>query len=664
MADGANEDSPTVASVDVGGTFTDIIVFRGTSIVSAIKFPTDSIRPARGVFAAIEKTAYTSFTELIHATTLATNALLSRKLTDRRGTSLLTTEGFRDVLEVARQNRSELYNPRFHRLPPLIPKSRRHEVESRRIRGGVRSARIRASALRRAIRQMERDGTVSVAVSLIDGYRQPQLERRIAGVLRPRFEFVSISSEVAPEPREYERSSTTVVNALLMPLISRYVRQLQRGTRTIHFPEVSVMASSGGLISANEVCRRPVQVIESGPAAGVIAAGALARAAGIENAISFDMGGTTAKAGTIRSGRIETTSDYEVGGVSHHGRQSKGSGYPIRFPFVDLVEVSAGGGTIISRDPEGGLSIGPESAGSMPGPACYGRGGLRPTLTDATLVHGILGRSLLGGGMPLDPNAAWSSLKRLGPPVRVAEAALRLADLEMARAIRLVTVERGLDPGAFCLIAFGGAGPQYAARIATELGVTSVVIPPRPGLFSAFGLLNSDWRYEARRAFPDDLQKDFVELEGSLYRDHGASKFERYADCRYRGQGSELTVRVTGADRHRIERSFERMHRATFGFRLSHSVEVVVIRVFAVRGRGKPRFRPGTRVKLEVGARKVTWSGETTRAPTYNRGGLDQHTKVRGPSCVDDYDSTIFVPPGWNGEAGPLGQFTMRESGR
>ena len=664
MTDSMQDLAPTVAAVDVGGTFTDIIVLRGTSVVSSVKVLTDTAQPARGVFVGLENTPHRSFSELIHATTLATNALLGRKLADASETGLLTTDGFGDVLEIGRQNRSELYNPRFRRPPPLVPRARRYEVESRRIGAGVRSPRVRTHALRQAIRRLKKGGSISVAISLLDSYNRPQNERRIANIARRQFKFVSLSSEVAAEPREYERTSTTVVNAVLMPLISGYIQQLQRGTPTLHLPEVHVMASSGGLVSAKEAFRRPVQLIESGPAAGVIAAGALAKAAGIDRVISFDMGGTTAKAGTIQRGRLEMTSEYEVGGVSHHGRRSKGSGYPIRFPFIDLVEVSAGGGTVISRDPEGGLAIGPESAGSDPGPACYGRGGLRPTLTDATLTQGILGSSLLGGEMPLNAAAARTSLGRLGNPRRIAEAALRLADIEMARAIRLVTVERGLDPAAFCLVAFGGAGPQYAARVAAELGVTSVVIPPRPGLFSAFGLLNSDWRYEARMALPGDLRKCFAALENSMRREHPSAMFERYAECRYAGQGSELTVRVTHADRLSVERNFERLHQATFGFRLDRPVEIAVIRVYAVIRRVKPSPKLGEPGPLEVGSRRVIWASEATPAKTYNRSGLKEGMRVNGPSCIDDYDSTIFVPPGWRGESGALGQFTLRETGR
>ena len=655
---------PLVASADVGGTFTDILVLRGRKLVAATKVPTDPAHPDQAVFGGLRKISRTGYRELVHATTLATNALLSRSTVNSNDTALLTTEGFRDVIEIGRQNRSELYNLRFSRPTPLVRRSLRFEVETRRMRSGFPRSYLQMSAVRQAVKTIKRRGGRSIAISLLHAYAEAGNEQHLARIAREEFDFVSVSSEIAPEPREYERTSTTVLNAVLMPIVSEYVRRLGESHRGLRIPEVSVMSSSGGLVSAQEIHRRPVQLIESGPAAGVIAAASLARAAGIENVISFDMGGTTAKAGTIRKGRIETTSDYEVGGLSHHGRLTKGSGYPIRFPFIDLVEVSAGGGTIIGRDAAGGLIIGPGSAGSVPGPACYGRGGTAPTLTDATLVQGILGPSILGGEMPLDMKAAKASLSRLGAPNKVAESALRLVDLEMARAIRLVTVERGLDPAGFSLVAFGGAGPQYAARVAAELGIRRVVVPPRPGLYSALGLLHSDWKYEVRRSFPQDLKQGFREMEQELGRRHPGARFERFAECRYSGQGSELTVSVGRPARARVLRDFERQHEATFGFHLDRPIEIVVIRAFAVVRRAKPTFRRPPLSPLNVGERRVRVAGRPVAATTFNRAGLKPGLNVAGPSCVDDYDSTIFIPPGWKGEAGRFGEFTLRQEDR
>jgi N-methylhydantoinase A len=655
---------PVTASVDVGGTFTDVIIQRGEHIVSSFKVLTTPQSPEIAVLESLQRWSGGRIGELVHATTLGSNALLSRRGSRATDTGLVTTRGFADVIEIGRQNRSELYNLEFERPEPLVSRRHRYELEERVLEAGVPVPRLREQALVRASKQMKRDGVRSVAISFLHSFARPVNERRAAKFLRRSFPYVSVSSEIAPEPREYERTSTAVVNATLLPVVSDYMGRLEGGLAGRSRANVSVMASSGGLISMQEVRRKPVQIIESGPAAGVIAASELARLIGIRDAISFDMGGTTAKAGTITEGMVETTSELEVGGTSHHGRKTKGSGYPVRFPFVDLVEVSAGGGTIISKDSDEALAVGPESAGAEPGPACYGRGGTEPTLTDANLVAGILGGQMLGGALRLDADAARRSLQRLGEPMRTAEAALRLADLEMSRAIRMVTVERGLDPTKFVLIAFGGAGPQHAANLARELGIRKVVVPPRPGLFSALGLLHSDWRFEERMAFPTDPAKGYARLESRLRAKHPGSTFLRSADCRYAGQGSELTIKVDNPSRQAIVGEFERVHQATFGFQLDRSVEIVVLRVFAVLRRSKPTMSGGADAPLATGSRPARVEGRTQRIRTYNRAGLASGKTVRGPSCIEDYDSTIFLPPGWKGNVGKFGQFSMEGRGK
>jgi len=650
------------ASVDVGGTFTDVVIQRDNKIVSIFKTRTTTQNPEEGVLSALRQATRLEINEIVHATTLATNALLTGQVSDSFRTGLVTTEGFRDVIEIGRQNRSELYNLGFDRRRPLVPAEYRHEVERRVYRGGKIESQLRRRELARAGSEMKRAGVVSVAISFLHSYSDPKNEKTAARLLRRRFRFVSVSSEIAPEPREYERTSSTVVNAVLMPVVSDYIRKLRRGFRHLRSSNLTMMSSAGGLIPLDEVYRRPVQVIESGPAAGVVATSELAKALGIRNAISFDMGGTTAKAGTIRDGSVGITSEFEVGGTSHHGRMTKGSGYPVRFPFVDLVEVSAGGGSIIAMDREGMLSVGPESAGAHPGPACYGLGGLEPTLTDANLVLGILGDSMLGGELKLDSISARRSLQKLGNPLEVAEDALRLADLEMARAIRLVTVERGLDPSTFSLIAFGGAGPQHAVRIAKELGIRRVVVPPRPGLFSAMGLLFSDWKFEARMAFPVDPRRSFAKLETDLTRVHQSVTFQRFADCRYSRQGSELTVKVTTPSLPAIISEFERSHEAAFGFRLKRSVEIVSIRVFALATRSKPRMRAGSTTKFTVGTRQAVIDGRSVSIKTYDRVSLKPGARVGGPCSVDDYGSSIFIPPDWRGVVGNAGEVAIEET--
>jgi N-methylhydantoinase A len=449
-----------------------------------------------------------------------------------------------------------------------------------------------------------------------------------------------------------------------MPIVSGYLERLIKGLRELGVMELSIMSSSGGLVTVEEAMVRPVQIVESGPAAGVIATAELSRMLGIPRAISFDMGGTTAKAGTVVDFEVEVTSEYEVGGEAHHGRIVKGSGYPIRFPFVDLAEVSAGGGSIIWRDEVGALRVGPISAGADPGPVCYGRGGVRPTITDANLALGRIGDYMLGGAMKLDRSASIKALQALGDPEVVAWEAISIANLEMARAIRLVTVERGLDPADFTLVAFGGAGPQHAVEIAEELGVRSVVVPPHPGLFSALGLLLADWRFEARVAYPVDLEEAYLKLEGELLGRLGrVDYFVRYADVRYEGQGWELTVPVGRPARlDDVRRAFEEKHLATYGFTLEdRSVEVVLARVFAVirrvkPGLPKPRALGEPRVKV---VRKVYFKDGWVNTPVYWRDDLPVGYKIEGPAIVEEYDSTTVIPPGWVAVVGGHGELRI-----
>jgi N-methylhydantoinase A len=578
--------------------------------------------------------------------------------------ALVTTRGFRDVIEIGRQNRPRLYDPFFEKPRPLVPRDLRFEVDERvDFRGSILKP-LDVRELESLGSRLGALGVESAAIIFLHSYANPVHEVLAEGVLSKYVGYVSPSYRVAPEPREYERTSTTVVNATLMPIVSGYLERLMKGLRELGVTGLSIMSSSGGLVTVEEAMARPVQIVESGPAAGVIATAELSRMLGIPRAISFDMGGTTAKAGTVVDFEVEVTSEYEVGGEAHHGRIVKGSGYPIRFPFVDLAEVSAGGGSIIWRDDVGALRVGPISAGADPGPVCYGRGGVRPTITDANLALGRIGDYMLGGAMKLDRSASIKALQALGDPEVVAWEAISIANLEMARAIRLVTVERGLDPADFTLVAFGGAGPQHAVEIAEELGVRSVVVPPHPGLFSALGLLLADWRFEARVAYPVDLEEAYLKLEGELLGRLGrVDYFVRYADVRYEGQGWELTVPVGRPARlDDVRRAFEEKHLATYGFTLEdRSVEVVVARVFAVIRRVKPSLpkpralgEPGVRV-----VRKVYFKDGWVNTPVYWRDDLPVGYKIEGPAIVEEYDSTTVIPPGWVAVVGGHGELRI-----
>ncbi|BCU70350.1 hydantoinase/oxoprolinase family protein [Stygiolobus caldivivus] len=636
----------SIVAVDVGGTFTDIIVLRDNGTLSFYKGLSTPKAPEIGVQEGLRAVKVGHVSKLFHATTIATNALLGQLNLELPRTALVTTKGFRDIIEIARQNRPELYNLYFEKPKPLIPRELRFEIEERVTSEGKVLKEPNLKDLDPLLEQK----VEAVAISFLHSYKNPENEYRVKEYLSRFFKYVVASYEVSPEQREYERTSTTVINAILMPIVSKYVE----GLRSLA-DEVYIMSSSGGLITLDETVKRPVQIIESGPAAGVIGAKVFAERLGYKNVISFDMGGTTAKAGTIVNGEIEITAEYEVGGRTHHGRIIKGSGYPVRFPFIDLAEVSAGGGTIIWRDEGGALRVGPISAGADPGPICYGRGGKFPTLTDAMAVEGRIG-DLLSGEMRLDIRPAEEAISKLGDPLDVAEDAIKLASIEMARAIRLVTVERGLDPENFVLFAFGGAGPQFAIDVAEEVGVKEIIVPPYPGLFSALSLLAADLKFEARLPFPGDVDRAFEELERRF---HDVDYFIRYIDARYKGQGWELTVRVEKGQDYR--KAFEEKYMATYGYTLPYPVEVVLARVFGVKKLIALSFPERSSDKVKVYKKKV-FLGDWVDVDVYKRESLNKGFRGKGPTIIEEYSSTIIVKDGWEFEVGENGSIVIRRS--
>jgi len=646
-----------IVAVDVGGTFTDFVAVDGDGNLSAFKLLTTPRRPEEAVIKGLAKLS--PIEEVLHASTIGTNALLGQVGLELPQVALFTTRGFRDVIEIGRQNRPRLYDLFFEKPRPLVPRHLRFEVDERVLPDGTVLKPVDAAEVESYAEKALGYGVVSVAVAFLHSYLNPANEEAAAAVLKRHFRYVTLSSEVSPEPREYERTSTAVVNAALMPLVGRYLEELGRYVSS-RGGSLYVMASSGGLVTVDEASRRPVQLIESGPAGGVVAAAEFAKALDVKRVISFDMGGTTAKAGTVVDFEPEITTEYEVGGESHHGRVVKGSGYPVRFPFIDVAEVSAGGGTVVWRDDAGALRVGPTSAGADPGPVCYGLGGTEPTVTDANVVLGRVA-SLLGGEMRLDAEAAFKAFKKLGDPVETAWRAVQLANMEMARAVRLVTVERGLDPGEFALFAFGGAGPQHAAELAEELGIYTVVIPPEPGVFTALGMLFADGKFEARASYPRDLEEGFRSLEEALSV-HNPTYYVRLADVRYVGQGWELVVPVgRPADEEQIRKTFEERHRATYGFNLDKPIEVVTIRVFAIVTRRKPKLRepPVGGEPKPVSFRKA-YFGEWVETPVYRRENLPRGFKADGPVVIEERHSVTVVPPRWRIEVGKMGVLELR----
>ena len=623
--------------VDIGGTFTDVAVLHEESGRAGIaKVPTtprdfgaaviDGIRAAMRDYG-IDPA---SVSLVSHATTVVTNALLEGKGAE---VALIATEGFRDVLELRRSARADLYDL-FQNAPAvLVPRRRRFEVAERIDAQGEVVVPLDEAGLEAVVERIRGLDVEAVAVCLMFSFLNDAHERRVGERLRAALPGlpVFLSSEVLPEIREFERTSTTAVCAYVGPVLASYLDRLEAALAELRLPSLYVMGSNGGVFDVPEALKMPAGAVESGPAAGVIAAQRMGRQLGRANLISFDMGGTTAKASLIEDGRIETTSEYEVGGEGNVGRWLHGTGHPIRVPVIDLAEVSAGGGSIAWLDPGGALRVGPQSAGAEPGPACYGQGGTLPTVTDANVVLGHLSRThLLGGRLPIDAAASEAAIARhiadpLGLDAEEAAAGIvRVVNNSMAEALRIVSVERGHDAREFSLAAFGGAGPVHAAALAEELGIREVVVPPIPGGFSALGLVATDLRRDWSHTFYaridevdlDALNRRLAELEAAartMLENAGLPEadrsIERSADCRYTRQAYELTVPlgegpVTRALLDDLAGGFHDRHLRTYGHKNpDEAVQMVNVRVTAT-GRlpgvefhadaGRPPHPPGS----------------------------------------------------------------------
>jgi len=669
--------------IDVGGTFTDLAARESWSgIVHATKLPSTPREPQRAVVDALaallaryDEPPAIEF--LAHATTIATNALLGQLGLELPRIALVTTHGFRDVIEIGRQNRSEIYDLLVERPRPLVAREDRLTVRERMdYRGNVLHPLDDASVAEICDAIGRRD-VAAVAISLLHAYANDAHERRIADALARRFPDLPVtrSSAIDPEYREYERTSTAVVNAALAPIVERYLERLigelrRRGVSTALY----VMRSDGGLAAANEILTAPASIVESGPASGAIAAAALGRRIGAERLLSFDMGGTTAKAGAIVDGIAQIVSEFEAAGRTHSGRALKGSGYPVRFPFVDLAEVSAGGGTIAWIDDAGSLRVGPLSAGADPGPACYGRS-YRATVTDANVVLGRLNRRrLLGGAFSIDAARARDAVaalaQRLNASVEATAAGIvTLVDDAMAKVLRIVTIERGLDPREFTLVAFGGGGPLHACALADDLGIARIVVPAHPGLFSARGLLDAPLHVTATRAVmqtADEFesagltewfaQREAAARDGLVAQGAQASTivFRREYEARYRGQSFELTIpHAAGAG---LERRFHEAHRARYGY----CADGEIVEIVNARSTGTGRVAssvtsraPDARTNAAAsnspgGTRNVWIDGAFVQLSVWQRDALAPDCRLEGPAIVEAYDSTTYLAPGWS----------------
>ncbi len=669
--------------IDIGGTFTDVALVEETSgrigIAKVLTTPEDFGQAVmQGINLGLRQQGIdaSAVSLLAHATTVVTNALLENKGA-RAG--FISTRGFRDLLELRRSSRSDLYDL-FQDAPAvLVPRRWRFEISERVDAQGEIVTPLDESEVAGIVTAIQQAGLQTVGVSLLFSFLNDAHERRLGAQLRAALPDVGVflSCDVLPEIREFERASTTAVCAYVGPLLAGYLDRLQRATTSLGLPDLHVMGSSGGVIDIAEALRMPAAVVESGPAAGVIAAALAGRQLGLANLISFDMGGTTAKASVIADGEIAVTADYEVGGSGNANRWQNGSGHPIRVPVIDLAEVSAGGGSIAWVDPGGSLRVGPHSAGAAPGPAGYGAGGTQPTVTDANLVLGYLDReSLLGGNLIVDIAAAECAIdtavaRPLG--LSVPEAAARIAEIvnaSMAEALRIVSVERGHDAREFSLVAFGGAGPVHAAWLAEELQIPEVIVPPVPGAFSALGLVASDLKRDYVRTLYADLGSidparvadalGLMETSGvamlqaaRVPADHQA--LLRQVDLRYRRQAYELTVpladgAVTRASLDAAAAAFHAKHELTYGHaNPAEPVQLVNLRLSAVgRLPALTLAQPGDPAAGHMRHRDI-WFAQTGFIPTpvHWRPGLEGGRVIPGPAVIEALDSTTVIPPGW-----------------
>ena len=691
-------------AVDIGGTFTDFVAQDEQGRVVVAKVLTTPLDHSEGVMNSIAKAgADPRETALfLHGSTIAINTVIERKGVK---TALITTRGFRDVYEIGRSNRPDAYNLFFERPVPLVPRSLRREVTERMTaRGEIHTPLNRAEAAD-VVAELKNAGVQSIAVCLLHSYANPAHEEALGEIIASVYPeaYVTLSHRILREYREYERTSTTAVNAYVGPVVARYLGSLREHLRRQGFSgEVLVMQSGGGVMSLPTAVQMPVRMMESGPVAGVIGAAKVASALGHPQAISFDMGGTTAKVSLTRNGNAEISNHYYIGGYN--------TGHPVMLPVVDIVEVGSGGGSIAWLDGAGGLKVGPVSSGALPGPACYGLGGTKPTVTDANLILGRLAEeSFLGGEMRLDRTAAISAVqKHVAEPLEMdvnqaAVAIIRIANAHMALALRAVSVERGQDPRDFCLVASGGAGPLHGCTLARELKIPLVIIPRLPGQFSAWGMLACDLRQDYVQTLlrdyatvaPEEIQSALTKLLNAgiaALGDGGnanvtASAIDCRLDLRYRGQEYTVAVPLAGtsftvADREPVAARFHELHRLLYGHAApEEALELVGLRVTVHRDIEKARSfaaDPSTRAPalaggsgsgfrptdLPVGlhanlgfdvqptaatqAQRKVYMGERhgiLNTPVYRRADLPPGAKFDGPAIIEEPASTTVVLP-------------------
>jgi N-methylhydantoinase A/oxoprolinase/acetone carboxylase beta subunit len=632
--------------IDAGGTFTDFIVVHDNGSMETFKLRSNPRSPASVILAGLAQAAAGRGADVIHGSTVATNALLERK---GARTALVTTAGFEDVIHIGRQNRAELYNLTPLLRSPIIPRSMCFGVHERAYFDGAIAQSPSAAELARLKARLRRARVESVAICFLHAYRNPANEKLVAAALEG-VGYLCTSHDVCPEFREYERSTTTLINAYVGPLMDKYLADLERGSHRI-----AIMQSNGGFMSTREARRHAIRTVLSGPAGGVVGAFEVAKLSGFSRILGFDMGGTSTDV-SLCDGQPRETLEASIDGL------------PVRVPMLDIHTVGAGGGSIARVDEGGLLRVGPQSAGGDPGPACYGKG-TRATVTDAHVVLGrIAADQLVGGEMHLDTAQAATAVDSIANQlgisrVRAAQGILRVANANMERAIRLVSVERGHDPREFALVAFGGCGGLHACEIAQELGIRTVLIPEHAGALSALGmLLASHVRdYAAGVLNRSEFEREFLRLERIGKKESPGAAIVRSADIRYAGQSYELTVPWDAAD---PAAPFHQEHQRVYGYsNRDRAIEIVTIRVRARRDVQKPtllqqRPRRGPPKKPDV--RRIHSAGAWRDTPVYPRSSLTAMA-IRGPALVLDYGSTTLIPPGWSFSVDRVGTLKLAE---
>ncbi len=668
-------------AIDIGGTFTDLVGFddRADRFVDA-KSLTTPANLVQGIIDCLHQSGLPPgvIDELIHGSTIAINTLIERT---GAKTALVVTDGTRDVYIIGRGNRPEAYNLLFHRHRPLVPRHLTQEVGERVLASGAVHRKLDRAGVETAARALAAEGVEAVAVCFLHSYLNPDHERTAGEIIRAALPdvYLSLSHEILREYREFERTSTTVVNAYVGRKVGGYVRALKGSLEGIGFRgNLSIMRSNGGVMTPEVAQQRPVAMMESGPVGGIIASARVGEKLGYGNVISFDMGGTTAKTSLIRGGEPTMSPGYYVGGYA--------SGHPVMVPMVDVVEIGAGGGSIAWRDDIGALKVGPQSAGAEPGPICYRGGGTEPTITDANVVLGRLDpHNFLGGTMVLDVDGARRGIvQRIAEPLGIsvtqaARAILEIAVNKMSLAVREVSVEKGYDPRDFVLIASGGAGPLHVLDIARELHIPTVIVPLFPSHFSALGMLLADERHDFIRTYYADLaEADFgdlvkvhdemaAEAEAGLRHKRGAVR-QIHLDLRYTGQEFTLPVPVTltqlrKADRHGIRIAFDRLYDQRYAHHSPEEpVEMVNIRLAVIGKRPKLAFPRKRASKREVARRRAVYlgnAGKSVACPVYARAALAAGARVKGPALIEEYGTTTVLYPGDTCRVAPSGELVI-----